>query len=218
MTPSASQAQTQAAPSRHPSPTPNALSAPAKSFLFFTEFFRSPRQLGAWFSSPPRVARALAEHLGLENARAVAELGPGTGPVTAEVLRLIPPSCRFFAIEKNERLANEFRRRFPGVDLVEGSASELIRHSREREMLPLDAVVSSLPWILFPKDLQREMIRDVASALKPGGRFSMITYRARGLPLVRRLLDLVHETFSVVEGPIVVRSRLSPAYIYRCTK
>jgi phosphatidylethanolamine/phosphatidyl-N-methylethanolamine N-methyltransferase len=200
-------------------PAPRTRHAPFKKGLaFLGEFIRSPFQIGALHESPPRVARAIAADLGLERASNVVEFGPGTGPVTREILEQIPEGCRFFAIEKNPRLVKVFRERNPGVDIVEGSVEDVRRLCETRGMRDLDAVVSSIPWILLPRTLQERAVAETVAVMRPGARFSMITYRHERLGIVKRFVDLLRERFSVVEPMHPVKSRFGLAYVYRATK
>ncbi len=192
--------------------------AKGKGFLFLSEFIRSPFRIGALHESPPRVARTLAADLGLEHARNVVEFGPGTGPVTREILAAIPKSCRFLAIEKSPRLAKVFRERHPGVAMIEGSVEDVRRHCTQHAMGPLDVVVSSVPWILLPKPVQDRTVAETVAAMRPGARFSMITYRHERLGIVKRFIDLMRAHFSQVEPMHPVRSRFGHAYVYRATR
>lgn len=200
--------QAEVSPPRHKS----------KGLLFLREFIRDPFRIGALHESPPRVAKMLAESLGLEQARTVVEFGPGTGPVTREILAAIPASCRFLAIEKNPRLAKVFRQRHPGVAIIEGSVEDVRRHCAQHVMGPLDAVISSVPWILLPKPVQDRTVAETVAAMRPGARFSMITYRHERLGIVRRFIDLMRAHFTEVEPMHPVRSRFGLAYVYRATR
>ncbi len=190
----------------------------SKGLLFLSEFFRSPFRTGALHESPPRVAKMLADELGLEHAANVVEFGPGTGPVTREIVARIPRSCQFFAIEKNPRLAKVFRERNPGVSLVEGSIEGVRDFVAQHQMGPLDVVVSSVPWILLPKHVQEKTIQETIAAMRPGGRFSMITYRHERLKIVRKFIDIMRAHFAHVEPMHPVRSRFGLAYVYRATR
>lgn len=186
--------------------------------LFLGEFFRSPLRIGALYQSPPRIAKALADEMGLEGAAAVAEFGPGTGPVTREILSRIPGECRFFAVERNPRLAKVFRTRFPGVTLYEDSAERVRELCRQSGIQQLDAVVTSIPWIVLPPLVQERLLLETTAMLKPGGRFNMITYRSPTSSLVRRMMARLQQHFSIVEPNIKVKSRVSSAFICRCTR
>lgn len=184
---------------------------------FFGEFVLSPMTVGALIESPPKVAKLLCDNIGLESAMAVAEYGPGTGPVTREILNRLPKQAKFFAIEKSPNLARLFRARNPDVKLYEGSA-ELIRDYCRREGIEkLDSVVTSIPWILLPRPVQERMLDETITMLRPGSRMSFLTYRKESMGIVRRFVDLTKERFAAVEGPFPVRVRLSTCNIYRCT-
>ena len=206
------------------SPTHDALvepkrhSPPAKGLLFFAEFLRSPFQIGALHESPPRVAKALADGLGIERASAIAEYGPGTGPVTREIVSRMPGGCKFFAVELNPRMVAAFRARNPGIRLYEGSAEHVRRLCAEQGIDKLDAVVSSIPWILLPRPVQEKLLTETVAAMRPGARFSMITYRHERAGMVKRFLDVMRAHFSHVEPMVRVRSRFKHAYVYRATR
>lgn len=188
------------------------------TLAFLSEFILSPLQIGAFAESPPWVARAMVDGLGVEQAKAVAEFGPGTGPITTEILRRMPGDCTFFAIEKSDRLAEIFRKRHPETTLFQDSAERIRELCGRVGVQQLDAVVTSIPWILMPGSLQERILDETVSMMRPGARFSTITYRSEKFGLVKKFRALMDKKFGVVEPVSVVKSRLSNAYIYRCTK
>jgi len=114
-------------------------------------------------------------------------------------------------------MASIFRSRNPGVVLHEASG-ERIRELCEREgMGRLDAVVSSIPWILLPRPVQERMLDDVIASIKPGGHMSFLTYRQESLGIVKRFIELAKERFARVDGPVPMRARFATCRIYRCT-
>ncbi|MFD8814847.1 rRNA adenine N-6-methyltransferase family protein, partial [Streptomyces sp. NPDC059627] len=70
-----------------------------------TEFLRRPLMTGAVASSSRRLAYAMTEGIGLEQARTVAELGPGTGVFTDAILARLASGARLVAVELNPVLA-----------------------------------------------------------------------------------------------------------------
>jgi phosphatidylethanolamine/phosphatidyl-N-methylethanolamine N-methyltransferase len=185
---------------------------------FLREFARAPRATGAIAPSSPVLAEAMVRDMQLETARHVVELGAGTGAFTSVIARRLPHSARFMAMELNPRLAASLRETFPGeVDVVCDSAVKLCRHLGRKSVGGVDAIVSSLPWVCFPAEQQRVILREIRRALRPGGRFSTFAYaHAAWLPSglkFRRELKQVFEQNEVL--PIVWRN-LPPAFIYRC--
>jgi phosphatidylethanolamine/phosphatidyl-N-methylethanolamine N-methyltransferase len=190
-------------------------------WAFIREFLKAPMELGTCFTSSRPLARGIVKDLGLERARAVIEFGPGPGPVTREIVARIPADCRFFAVELNGGLAEEFRRRFPGVPLFQDDAANVRALCEQAGIVPgqVDVIVSTLPFLLFPEDLQRRILKEAAGVLKPGGRFATITYRMAALmPSVKKFKAIMGQEFSTVQFARVVVANLPPAYVYRCIR
>lgn len=185
-----------------------------EGLVFFRQFFRQPGVLGSPFPSNPRVSRALIDELDLEGASAVAELGPGTGVVTRLIRRRLGPGAAFFAVERNERLARALQREMPGVAILHDDAGNVGSIMRARGIERLDCVVSSLPWLLFGPELQSRLLAEAAGALRPGGGFSMVTYRSPAMPSVRAFRGRMEGVFSRVWRARVVWRALPPANIY----
>src|SRR5688500_16349675 len=80
---------------------------------FWKEFRKNFRTTGAILPSSPFLARALASELNEPRKPGrILEVGPGTGPVTREILRLLKPADRLTAIEINPKFVRLLRRRF----------------------------------------------------------------------------------------------------------
>lgn len=188
---------------------------------FLREFVKAPGELGTCFTSSGPLARGIVKGLDLEHARAVIEFGPGPGPVTREILARIPAGCKFFAVELNAGLAEAFRKRFPGVTVYQDDAANVRALCERSGIVPgeVDVVVSTLPFLLFPEELQQKILHETAGVLRPGGRFTTITYRmAKVMPSVQRFKAVMAREFSKVEFARIVLANVPPAYVYRCTK
>ncbi|MDX3242786.1 class I SAM-dependent methyltransferase [Streptomyces sp. ME18-1-4] len=107
--------------------------------------------MGAVAASSRRLAHAMTEGIGLERARLVAELGPGTGVFTDAVLARLAPGARVVTVELNPVLAARLSdtRRDTRLTVVQGSAAELAAAVGE----PVDAVVSGPPARHFTAEL-----------------------------------------------------------------
>ncbi|MFG3024466.1 rRNA adenine N-6-methyltransferase family protein [Streptomyces sp. NPDC048254] len=99
----------------------------------------------------------MTEGTGLERARLVVELGPGTGVFTDAILARLTPGARLVAVELNPVLAARLpaTRRDTRLTVVEGSAAELAAAVGE----PVDAVVSGLPWTVMPRQRRGHIAR-----------------------------------------------------------
>ncbi|QWF77706.1 class I SAM-dependent methyltransferase [Amycolatopsis sp. CA-230715] len=178
------------------------------------EFLRHPMRTGAVAASSPRLAETMTTGIGLERARTVVELGPGTGVFTGAVLSRLARGARLVAVEINPRLAAELRARYAHlpVTVVEGSAEALAEHVDG----PVDAVVSGLPWTAMPERLQRRILGQATRILHPEGRFTTFAYaHTAWTPPARRFLASLRASFAVLERSALVWPNLPPAFAYR---
>src|SRR5690606_33956001 len=124
-------------------------------------------------------------------------------------------------VELNAGLADAFRERFPGATVFQDDAANVRALCEKAGIVPgeVDVIVSTLPFLLFPEDLQRKILHEAAGVLKPGGRFTTITYRmAKLMPSVKQLKRVMEGEFSTVQFARVVPWNVPPAYVYRCIK
>jgi phosphatidylethanolamine/phosphatidyl-N-methylethanolamine N-methyltransferase len=190
-------------------------------FAFLREFLKAPVELGTCFASSKTLSRVMVDGLDLERAKVVVEYGPGTGALSEEVLARIPKDCKFIAIERNAGLADELRRRWPSIHLHQDDARNVAAICEREGVRPgeVDVVVNSLPFLLFPPELQDELFRKTSEILRPGGRFTLLTYRIEGLmPSVNRVKRLMGNYFSEVQLRARVFQNVPPASVYWCKK
>lgn len=194
---------------------------PVKGNPFLKAFFKSPLQLGTCFSSSPGLARAMCQQLDLASAGTVLELGSGTGPLTVECAKRLRPGARLIAVEMNHDLAQALRARLPAVRVVEADAIRLIDLCRAEDMPPgsVDAVCASLPYMLFPGDVQSRALDEVHAVLRPGGRMVMLTYWPEEIhPRARRWRRLMDARFRKVKRAAFVWTNVPPAFVYLVEK
>jgi SAM-dependent methyltransferase len=123
----------------------------------------------------------LREAVGLRPSTMVVDLGAGTGKFTP---RLASTGARIVAVEPVAAMRAEFARRFPAVDLREGTA----------EAIPLpdgsaDAVVAAqaFHWFATPA-----AVAEIRRVLRPGGRLGLVwNVRDETVPWVARLTAIM---------------------------
>ncbi|AXB43130.1 class I SAM-dependent methyltransferase [Amycolatopsis albispora] len=179
-----------------------------------TEFLRHPVLTGAIAPSSRRLAAAMTAGLGLEHARTVVELGPGTGVFTEAILHRLRPGARLVAVELNERLATPLRARYGRgpVTVVHDSAEALASYVDN----PVDVVVSGLPWAVLPAAQRDRILDQVIAVLAPEGRFTTFAYgHAAWTPPARRFAASLRERFAVVTRGPLIWPNLPPALVHR---
>ena len=183
------------------------------------QFLKKPMTTGAVCASSQELAKMLVAGIGLDRSSYVAELGPGTGAVTGTILRSMPEKSRFFAVELNADVISAFHEKFPEVTVYNESAANLPELLGRENITALDAVISGLPWAIFPEQLQDDILSAILKSLHPGGYFTTFAY-VQGvlLPSGKRFRNRLSRIFSNVEKSPVVWKNFPPAFVYRCQK
>jgi phospholipid N-methyltransferase len=190
-----------------------------EKFHLLSEFLRKPTSVGAVAPSSLRLAELITDAAGLDRASVVVEFGPGTGAFTEVILRKIQPATAFFAIEANASFAAATRERFPGLDIVHGSAAAVRAQLEARGHAACDCIVSGLPFASFSPALQDEILAAVTDVLVPGGRFVTFAYlMGRAMPRARRFRRRLTAEFSDVAATHTIWRNLPPAFVYRAVK
>jgi phospholipid N-methyltransferase len=148
-------------------------------------FFRICRShfytTGAVLPSGPFLANALVSALARPRGPArILEVGPGTGPVTAAIVRHLQPGDTLECVEINEhfvRLLEERIRTDPAfaphrgqIRVIHGPLEEVAGEA------VYDFIVSGLPFNNFPVEVVRNIFAGYRRLLKPTGTLSFFEY------------------------------------------
>lgn len=158
--------------------------------LFLGQFLRRPSEIRAIAPTGRATAREMARLVTPQMA-AVAEIGAGTGTITQAILARGLPPDRLELYELNAAFCGRLRERFPGTRVHNLPAQEMVNVGRG----DLDAVISGVPTLPMPDELQAAIVGAALSMMKPGAPFVQITYGPLA-PLsetVRARFGLVHE-------------------------
>jgi phospholipid N-methyltransferase len=176
---------------------------------FLRLWLQRPREVGSVTPSSPQLSRALAQWVPWDRTRTLVELGAGTGPVTAELIRRLPPHARFLAFERQDEFRRMLAERYPGLELYR-EAMQLARVLRTTGEGRADTVVSGIPLALLSHDEREALLDEIEGALAPGGCFIAFQYTPFLVPTLRR-------RFGRVEIRVVM-ANLPPAIVVRCFK
>jgi len=162
----------------------------ASSIPFLKRFLAAPQQVGSILPSSRGLARALvAPYAKHDGPARVLEVGAGTGPVTAELARIIGPQDEIDVCEIDDHFAAVLHEKY----FKSGPLADAARAGRARLMnQPMQAIegedrydfiISGLPLNGFEPPLVRDILACIQRLLKPGGTYSYFEYAA-----ARRLL------------------------------
>jgi phosphatidylethanolamine/phosphatidyl-N-methylethanolamine N-methyltransferase len=153
--------------------------------VFVRQFFQRYHTTGAILPSGRSLANALCRYVGDGNGaagRAILEVGPGTGAVTARLVRLLRPDDRLTLVELNDDFVRHLNGRFAGEDDFRAAAdrSKLL-HCRLEELDGdgcYDRIVSGLPLNNFAAAEVRQILETFARLARPGCILSFFEYVA----------------------------------------
>jgi len=150
-----------------------------KSIDFFRGFLKDPRQVGSVIPSSRFMERRIIEFSGLDDARVVVELGPGTGGTTRALLRAMRSDARLLAID----LDPAFTEIVAAIDdprLIAhtGSAAEISEILKQHGLVGADVVISGIPFSTLPASVGTGIIESVRDSLSADGVFVAYQFRA----------------------------------------
>ena len=144
-------------------------------WLMMRAFWKKGRSIASFAPSSRFMARKVIGGIDFENAKCIVELGAGTGPITAELIKHLKPHTKLLVIELDPELCARLKTRFPQVDVVQGDACHFDRLLAERGYTQVDHVSSGLPLPSFPAELREAVLATSARMLAPGGTFRQLT-------------------------------------------
>jgi phosphatidylethanolamine/phosphatidyl-N-methylethanolamine N-methyltransferase len=147
-------------------------------FRFLKSWIEKPLTVGAVAPSGKHLARVMANYVDPDIAGPIVELGPGTGPVTEALIeRGIEPS-RLTLVEFDPNFCLLLRRKFPGVNVVQGDAYDLRRTLEGVLREKAAAFVSGLPLFNKPLKMRLDLLDQAFALMQPGAPFVQFTYNA----------------------------------------
>ena len=156
------------------SPTPPSPSG-SDAWLMLKKFWQKGTSIASFAPSSRFMARAMLKGIDFDSAKCIVELGAGTGPVTAELVRRVQPHTKLMVVELDPDMCARLKSKFPHVDAVNGDAGHMERLLAERGITQVDHVISELPLPSFPGPLRETIMSTAARMLASGGTFRQLT-------------------------------------------
>ena len=203
---------------------------------FFSIAFRNMKTVGTICPSTPMLAKALAQSvIDAQSPKRVLEVGPGTGPMTKEILKALRPGDEFDVVELSSEFCHDLETRILGPWRRRLKNTRITLHNAAIQEAELDAasydcVVCGLPFNNFEHELVESIMHRMLELLRPGGELSYFCYLGaktmkstvideagrRNLRAIRRLEDELHLTHSGSRE--VVLANFPPAEVRRLRK
>jgi phospholipid N-methyltransferase len=157
---------------------------------FFGQFRQNYFTTGSILPSSRALGRALTAPMKRgAGPRTILEVGPGTGAVTAEILRQLRPGDHLDIVEINAKFVALLEKRFAEETAWSRRRGQVrLIHAPLQEVAGAevyDFMISGLPLNNFPLALVRDIFRSYRRLLKPDGILSYFEYLG-----IRRLKSL----------------------------
>ncbi|HLD95485.1 MAG TPA: rRNA adenine N-6-methyltransferase family protein [Alphaproteobacteria bacterium] len=148
-----------------------------ENLLFMKQLVKSPKSLGSVMPSSPFLGDFIAGHIHLKEDEKVLELGPGTGRLTQAMLRANIKPEQIIVVELDLAMCSFLKDHLPGVTVIHGDATSLTTLLSKEEAQKIKVIVSGIPMITIPKDVQDKIVEESFDILKNvQGYFLQFTY------------------------------------------
>ena len=181
-------------------------------WLKMRAFLTQGKRIASFAPRSRFMARKILDGIDWAKAGSIVELGAGTGPITAEMVKRANPKTKLVVIELDPTLCGRLRERFhdtPNVEVILGDATKFGELLAERGIPKVDHVLSGLPLPSFPAEARDAILETAARTISDGGTFRQLTV----MPLIyykmyRRYFEDVRFRF--------VPFNLPPGGVYVC--
>ncbi len=147
-------------------------------WLMMKAFFTQGKRIASVAPSSRFMARKILDGIDWKKTRTIVELGAGTGPITAEMVKAAPSDAKLVVIELDPTLCGRLRDRFrdaKNVDVILGDATKFGELLAERGIPKVDHVLSGLPLPSFPAAARDAILEVSARTITDGGTFRQLT-------------------------------------------
>ncbi len=184
---------------------------PDNRFAFLQGFLKRPREVGSIVPSSRFLERRIVRRAGVDRAKVIIELGPGTGGTTRALLRAMRPDARLIAIEINPRFVRLLQRDGdPRLSVHQGSAADIATVLEREGFDHADLILSGIPFSTMTRRIGLEILRSVHDSLSTGGVF--VAYQVRD-----RVEDLGSQLFGRGDVQTEILN-MPPMRVYRWIK
>lgn len=176
--------------------------------LFIAQLLKKPHQVVALAPSSRALSAEMAATLDPAGGPVI-ELGAGTGRITQAIIDRGIAAEKIHSIEMNPEFCDRLRADFPGLNVHQMSAGDV----GELEVEGAQAVVSGLPLLSMPYELQNAILTGTFRQVGSDGQFIQFTYGPKP-PVkaeIREAMGLSWTTSRKIWG------NLPPARVYRFT-
>ncbi|PZR77295.1 MAG: hypothetical protein DLM73_00060 [Chthoniobacterales bacterium] len=144
------------------------------SVLFFKRFLKRPFQIASIIPSSKALVERVASKIDFEQARVIAEYGPGEGVHSRELAQRMRPDAQLLLFELDPAFSRDLKRQFAAdsrVQVINANAGTIRRELAQRGIEECNYIISGIPFSILEIEKKRDLLRQTHDALVPGGAF-----------------------------------------------
>src|SRR5438105_7888938 len=148
------------------------------SALFFKRFLKRSFQIASIVAGSRALVERVADKIDFDQARVIAEYGPGEGVHSREIARRMRPDCQLLLFELDAAFSGDLQRQFrgdPRVHVINDNAAHLPLELRRRAIDACDYIVSGIPFSILQIDKKRALLQQTHDDLAAVVRFIIYT-------------------------------------------
>jgi phospholipid N-methyltransferase len=185
-----------------------------ENLQFLQAFLKNPLKVGAITPSSPELARKMLEDVKPDAENVILELGVGTGAITKFIEEIVPDERSYFGLELNPDLAKSNHEKFPGLEIICGSACDMGAIYRESGFGKVSYIISCLPFVSLPSSVSEKIYQQIEEFMEAGCMFRTFQY-AHGYytPAALKLREFMRDRYGKSKRSRLVVKNVPPAYV-----
>lgn len=184
--------------------------------VFLKAALKDPMNVSTIFPSLKPLGQALIKHSDMKPGHRVLELGCGSGAVTRCIMEHRKKLKSYAGVEIDKNLVRFLKSKYPKETFINTSARDMKEFIEDES---IDSVICTLPWTLFSKDLQEDILKEILRVLKPGMKFStFLCLHALAYPGAPRVKKLFKKHSSEFRKRETITLNIPPANVYMGVK
>ena len=171
------------------------------------ELYSNLSTTGAVSFSSRALVNKMLSYTDIGHAKLVVELGGGDGSITQGIIERLSSEGELLVFEINRSFCDSMEKQFPqaNIRIICDSAENIDKYLGGRKA---DFIVSSLPFIILPKEVTDNILSKSRDSLAPRGKMVIMTYSYHLKKLFKRF-------FTHLEVKFTFRN-LPPAFVMIC--
>lgn len=170
---------------------------------FFKESVKNLKTVGTITRSSKFLCKAMIKPIDFSQAKVLVELGAGDGVVTKHILNAMQPDATLLSFELNSKFCNQMREKFSDkrLHIIEDDAAKVGEYLAKYNLGKADAVISALPFTLFPEEVSHKIINACKEHMKPNAPYTQMHYSLLKKSMYKDIFGNVELNFIPINVP-----------------